>query len=150
MPVKRKLKPARTNAAQKIQPLFSSTQGKESLDIRPFLDLSNEAYIAINDLGQILYTNQSFRTITGYSEKDLETLHFMEIFSREDRPYIRAGVQAFDTESKTKQNPVTDFEARIITKTAKPARWNGANSYAEIYSIAPDGISHQSGRKKRN
>ncbi|MCB1651529.1 MAG: PAS domain-containing protein [Alphaproteobacteria bacterium] len=89
------------------------------MDIRPFLDLSNEAYIAINDLGQILYTNQSFRTITGYSEKDLETLHFMEIFSREDRPYIRAGVQAFDTESKTKQNPVTDFEARIITKNGK-------------------------------
>jgi two-component system cell cycle sensor histidine kinase PleC len=85
-------------------------------DMSNFWDMAHEMLIVTNDLGQIVQTNKTFQEVSGYDEEALRSLHFMDLFGVEDKPYIRNTIQAFDSADMGAEQPVLDFEARILTK----------------------------------
>ena len=96
-------------------------------DIEHFLSLTQEIMLVIDDNGKILRCNAEFENTLLYTQDDLETLTFMDLFAEEDRPSIRNTLQtsALGRDEESSDDPIsatTDFESRVYTKTGQ-RRW---------------------------
>lgn len=91
-------------------------------DFEIFLNISDDALVVINDLGEIVKCNEAFLHLTGYELGALQTMHFLDLFNDQDKPYIRNTIQAFDLQEMDQERPTFDFEARMLTQDGE-TKW---------------------------
>ena len=116
-----KTKKAKSLLAEPIAPEIQvDAFDKDDIDI--FFGISENVLVVINDLGEIVKCNQAFIDKTGYALDELKKMHFMDLFSDSDKPYIRNTIQAFDAEEMNQDRPTFDFETRIVSKDGD-TRW---------------------------
>lgn len=149
MSVKAKKKPAHKPSSQSVSKAAAIA---DTPDISRFWHISREALIIVSDLGQILQTNPTFQQITGYSAEELESMHFMDLFRKDDRPYIRNTIQAFHDTDMDKQSPTMDFTARILTKNGDICKmeWRQQLSEGLLYCSGLDITDTKAQEKELN
>ena len=105
-----------------LKPVEPATSAFDRQDFEIFKDINDDALVIISELGEITKCNGAFLTLTGYTQKELSSMHFLDLFGDQDKPHIRSTIQAFDVKEMEQDRPTFDFEARIITKDGD-TRW---------------------------
>lgn len=116
-----KTKKSQTPLAPPAAPEIKLEQFSQE-DFERFLSISDDSLVVLGDLGEILKCNEAFLGLTGYDLSELQTMHFLDLFDDQDKPYIRNTIQAFDLSEMDQERPTFDFEARITTKNGE-TRW---------------------------
>lgn len=86
------------------------------VELELFCDVAHDLMVVTDEAGKILKANKTFKDVTGYSDEELSSMHFMDLFGADDKPYIRNTIQAFDLSELDMERPVFDFEARVQDK----------------------------------
>lgn len=91
---------------------------KEDGDLRHFLNMSNEIMIVADNSGDLIRVNKTFHKLLGLNDVELESISFLDLFSDDDRPYIRNCLQTL-TVHDDKNVGIVDFEARMQCPTGE-------------------------------
>lgn len=99
-----------------------------------FLDAITDFFVAFEESGALILHNRAARDLTGYSQTELESMQFVDLFAGEDRENILAGItEASETGSATVTVPLVatddttvpyEFTIRQLPDTA-PAAFAG-------------------------
>lgn len=104
-------------------------------DLNRLLGLSRQALIIAGDLDEILYANEVFCELSGYSAEELEKIHLPDLFDAADRHLLHSAKNAENNPATTSES----FESSIAAR-------NGQTRWMEWRLQAFDGKLYCSGR----
>lgn len=90
---------------------------KEDGDLRHFLNMSNEIMIVADNSGDLIRVNKTFHKLLGLNDVELNGISFLDLFSDDDRPYIRNCLQTLTIHDE--KVGIVDFEARMQCPTGE-------------------------------
>lgn len=105
------------SAAQDITLEKAMGSLKEDGDLRHFLNMSNEIMIVADNSGDLIRVNKTFHRLLGLQDVEITNISFLDLFSDDDRPYIRNCLQTLTIHDE--KVGIVDFEARMQCPTGE-------------------------------
>ena len=100
----------------------SKSNDFELNDFEQFLEISQNLWMIISDDGAITKHNKALEALTGLKTKDIQSKHFIDLFSEQDREELLRAMQSFHVSSPNASENIFEYEARILTKDGE-TRW---------------------------
>ena len=85
-------------------------------DFKQFLDISKAMWMLGTDQGEIIKHNSVLENITGLKSNEIQSKHFIDLFSEQDREELLSAMQ------KSAAKDPFEYEARILTQNGE-TRW---------------------------
>jgi two-component system cell cycle sensor histidine kinase PleC len=110
-------------------------------DLHNFLDISPDIMTVARPDGTFIRINETFTTLLGYKEADIQEKNFTDFVHAEDRAHVLAAMQSLlYADEVPAEGLMIDFEARLMTVEGKALwmDWRHKRIDDRIYSVGRD------------
>ena len=126
-----------------------NTQQSSSFDMIPFMQMSHDLMLIIDENGHIMHGNNSLLTMLGTDETGLSSFSFLNIFHQDDHAHIRSCLKSMrEHAAQTMDAPSIEFQSRMHNAEGQTRwiHWQAIGQMPNTYLIGRD-ITH---RKEQN
>lgn len=109
-------------------------------DLKSFLNMTYDLALLMSKDGQILYTNDTFDAVLGYTSEDFQKLTFLELVHQDDRSHIRPIFRSMVLNEEGVRDHMIAFECRVVAKDGKThwLEWRQRRENDKIYAVCRD------------
>ncbi len=123
----------------KQKPFHKIGKKTDEGELRHFLNMSNDVMAISHRDGTFSRVNNSFNTILGYTDKELQKMTFMDMVHPDDRSQVQRSLYSM-MHDETGEGQIIDFEARVLAQdgSTRCIEWRQKRSLNTIYTVGRD------------
>lgn len=111
-----------------------------SPDLQTFLNMTHDLSVLMDIEGRLIYANETFSDVLGYTAEDLKDLTFIDLIHMEDRAHIRPTFKSMMQDDGMNDGRLIAFECRVTDKSGNThwLEWRQKRMADKVYAVCRD------------